>query len=800
MDLSLRWLKDYVDIDVPVKEYCDRMTMSGSKVEGYTDLGAEISRVVVGHVVEIERHPDSDHLFICQVDVGVGEPVQIVTGAQNVNKGDWVPAALDNSTLPGGIKIKKGKLRGVVSNGMLCSLGELGLTLGDFPYAIEDGIFILQKECDCQQLVPGADIKQFIGFDDNVVEFEITPNRPDCLSVVGLARETAATFDLPAKLPEPQIEKETGDINEHLKITVSAPDLCPRYTAKMIKNVKIAPSPLWLRRRLSAAGVRPINNIVDITNFVMLEYGQPMHAFDYSYISGGKIDVRRAGEGEKMFTLDDEERNLDPSMLVIADGEKAVAVAGVMGGQNSMILDTTDTIVFESANFSGVSVRLTSKKLGLRTEASSRFEKGLDPAQTYDAVMRACQLVEMLGAGEVVGGMIDVDNSCKNKTVIKLEPERINAFLGTDIPEADMRKSLTSLYFELDGDDITVPTFRADVETFADIAEEVARIYGYDKIAMTVFRGESSHGQLTDRQRFKRKIDSVMLACGYSEIFTYSFISPKYYDNIALASDDVRRKSVTILNPLGEDTSVMRTTMLPSIMESVARNYNFRNAQAKLYEIGKIYLPDEDASKLPEERKIISVASYGNTDFFAVKGVIEELVAALNVKELEFSAVTDDASFHPGRCAKVTCDGVEVGIIGQVHPLVCNNYGLEGVEVFAAMLDFELIFANKAEEKTYVPLPKYPAVTRDIALICDDEVPVAELAKAIKKGAGQYLENLQLFDVYRGAQVGEGKKSVAYSFALRASDRTLEDSEIENIMNKIMKNLEKDTGAKLRGI
>ncbi len=800
MDLSLRWLKDYVDIDVPVKEYCDRMTMSGSKVEGYTDLGAEISRVVVGHVVEIERHPDSDHLFICQVDVGVGEPVQIVTGAQNVNKGDWVPAALDNSTLPGGIKIKKGKLRGVVSNGMLCSLGELGLTLGDFPYAIEDGIFILQKECDCQQLVPGADIKQFIGFDDNVVEFEITPNRPDCLSVVGLARETAATFDLPAKLPEPQIEKETGDINEHLKITVSAPDLCPRYTAKMIKNVKIAPSPLWLRRRLSAAGVRPINNIVDITNFVMLEYGQPMHAFDYSYISGGKIDVRRAGEGEKMFTLDDEERNLDPSMLVIADGEKAVAVAGVMGGQNSMILDTTDTIVFESANFSGVSVRLTSKKLGLRTEASSRFEKGLDPAQTYDAVMRACQLVEMLGAGEVVGGMIDVDNSCKEKTVIKLEPERINAFLGTDIPEADMRKSLTSLYFELDGDDITVPTFRADVETFADIAEEVARIYGYDKIAMTVFRGESSHGQLTDRQRFKRKIDSVMLACGYSEIFTYSFISPKYYDNIALASDDVRRKSVTILNPLGEDTSVMRTTMLPSIMESVARNYNFRNAQAKLYEIGKIYLPDEDASKLPEERKIISVASYGDTDFFAVKGVIEELVAALNVKELEFSAVTDDASFHPGRCAKVTCDGVEVGIIGQVHPLVCNNYGLDGVEVFAAMLDFELIFANKAEEKTYVPLPKYPAVTRDIALICDDEVPVAELAKAIKKGAGQYLENLQLFDVYRGAQVGEGKKSVAYSFALRASDRTLEDSEIENIMNKIMKNLEKDTGAKLRGI
>ncbi|MBQ3242232.1 MAG: phenylalanine--tRNA ligase subunit beta [Oscillospiraceae bacterium] len=792
MNLSMRWLSDFVKLEgVAPREYSERMSVSGSKVEGWEIEGEEIKNVVVGKILSIEPHPDADKLVVCQLDVGEAEPIQIVTGATNVFPGAIVPVAKDKSVLPGGKEIRKGKLRGVVSNGMLCSLGELGLTAHDFPYAIEDGIFIMQEDCQI-----GQDIRSAIGLDDMTVEFEITSNRPDCLSVIGLARETAVTFGKELKLHEPKVEKETGDINEMLSVTVENPVLCQRYVARMVKNIKIEPSPRWLRERLRASGVRPINNIVDITNYVMLEYGHPMHAFDYKYVKGGKIVVRNAKEGESIMTLDGIERPLSPEMLAICDAEKPSAVAGVMGGEYSGIMDDTNTIVFEAACFNGPSIRTTAKKLGMRTESSARFEKGLDSETCIPAIMRACELVEMLGAGEVIGGMIDVDNSGYKPTEIELNPDWINEFIGIDASRDEMVKILEDIGCKMNGDTIIVPSFRKDLEHKADIAEEIARFYGYDKIPTTSIRG-TAQGALTDYQKFERTATETLLAQGCYQISTYSFISPKYYDKILLPADSELRKSVTILNPLGEDTSVMRTIVIPSMMETLAKNYNNRNASASLFEIANEYIPVE-GQELPNENPVITIGQYGaNCDFFTLKGVVETLLASLSVEDISVEADSTFPYYHPGRCAKLYSGETYLGTIGEIHPAVAENYGI-GTRVYVARLDCNTLFAVRSGDKEYHPLPKFPATTRDLALLCDDDLPVQSIEKAIRAGAGKLLEKTELFDIYKGKQIPEGKKSVAYNITMRSADRTLTDEDVEKAMNKILKNLA-DLGASIRG-
>ena len=792
MNLSMRWLSDFVKLEgVAPREYSERMSVSGSKVEGWEIEGEEIKDVVVGKILSIEPHPDADKLVVCQLDVGEAEPIQIVTGATNVFPGAIVPVAKDKSVLPGGKEIRKGKLRGVVSNGMLCSLGELGLTAHDFPYAIEDGIFIMQEDCQI-----GQDIRSAIGLDDMTVEFEITSNRPDCLSVIGLARETAVTFGKELKLHEPKVEKETGDINEMLSVTVENPVLCQRYVARMVKNIKIEPSPRWLRERLRASGVRPINNIVDITNYVMLEYGHPMHAFDYKYVKGGKIVVRNAKEGESIMTLDGIERPLSPEMLAICDAEKPSAVAGVMGGEYSGIMDDTNTIVFEAACFNGPSIRTTAKKLGMRTESSARFEKGLDSETCIPAIMRACELVEMLGAGEVIGGMIDVDNSGYKPTEIELNPDWINEFIGIDASREEMVKILEDIGCKMNGNTIFVPSFRKDLEHKADIAEEIARFYGYDKIPTTAIRG-TAQGALTDYQKFERTATETLLAQGCYQISTYSFISPKYYDKILLPADSELRKSVTILNPLGEDTSVMRTIVIPSMMETLAKNYNNRNASASLFEIANEYIPVE-GQELPNENPVITIGQYGaNCDFFTLKGVVETLLASLSVEDISVEADSTFPYYHPGRCAKLYSGETYLGTIGEIHPAVAENYGI-GTRVYVARLDCNTLFAVRSGDKEYHPLPKFPATTRDLALLCDDELPVQSIEKAIRAGAGKLLEKTELFDIYKGKQIPEGKNSVAYNITMRSADRTLTDEDVEKAMNKILKNLA-DLGASIRG-
>ncbi|WP_040196045.1 phenylalanine--tRNA ligase subunit beta [Candidatus Soleaferrea massiliensis] len=782
MNLSQRWLSDFVKVDCPPREYAHRLTMSGSKVEGYEIEGEEITNVVVGRILSVEKHPDADKLVVCQVEVGRDEPVQIVTGATNVFAGALVPVALDGSTLPGGVKIKKGKLRGIVSNGMMCSVSELNVTVNDFPGAIEDGILIIDEDC-----TPGEDIRTALGLDDTVVEFEITSNRPDCLSVIGLARETAATFGLPLTLHEPAVKGNEGDIHEMLQVEILNPKLCSRYTAKMVKNIKIEPSPRWLRERLRASGVRPINNIVDITNYVMLEYGQPMHAFDHKYVNGAKINVRNAAEGEKIMTLDGIERTLSPEMLVIADEKAPVAVAGIMGGEFSGIMDDTNTIVFESACFSGSSVRTTAKKLGMRTESSSRFEKGLDPHMTVPAVLRACELVEMLGAGEVVGGIIDIKGEIPEPTKLMLDAGWINRFLGIDISKEEMVKILEKIGFTVEGDVITVPTFRADVEHKADVAEEIARFYGYDKIPVTAIKG-TAEGRLTETQKFERLARETMLSLGAYEINTYSFISPKLYDKAMLPADSQLRNSVVISNPLGEDTSLMRTTTIPSMLDTLSRNYNNRNLEAAMFEIGNRYLPVEGEA-LPDERQQVTIGLYGrDADFFLLKGMVETLLDRLNAKEYDVQPDSGNPTFHPGRCASIYIDGQLVGVMGEVHPLVLQNFEI-GVKAYAAELDLRTLFANRAAEKQYKPLPKYPATTRDLALVCDEDVPVAKLQKAIRQASGKILESIEMFDIYRGKQIPDGKKSIAYKISLRASDRTLTDEETNGAMKKILKAL-----------
>ena len=896
MNLSRKWLNEFVTVDAGDREFAEAMTLSGSKVEITEDLGAEISNVVVGKLLSMERHPDSDHMWVCQVDVGTEEPVQIVTGAWNIHPGDLFPVALHKSTLPGGKKIEKGKLRGVVSNGMFCGLSELGLDERDFPYAavipaallndyhpldkekpsipadiqpgdkvfgtvicgkvldvatvaygiydvklnvggaevgissrcrnlhagdlvayntktesictladlhaqqaefphcIADGIFVLNEE----GLTVGEDIKPVIGMDDHVVEFEITPNRPDCLSVIGLAREAAATFRQELRLHTPEVKGgAAGTLTELLHVETPAADLCPRYTARMVRNVKIAPSPKWMRERLRAMGVRPINNIVDITNYVMLEYGQPMHAFDYRYVQGGKIIVRRAEEGEQLTTLDGKEHTLTRNHLVIADDTRAVGLAGIMGGLNSEIVEDTVDVVFESANFDGTCIRKGALALGMRTEASAKFEKGLDPLNTLPAVERACELVELLGAGEVVDGVIDIVNHSYEPTVITLEPDRINGLLGTDVDKDEMVRILEKLDFTVDGDRVTVPSWRGDVKEMADLAEEVARFHGYNQIPCTLMRGQTTQGGYSKTQQLEQRLGALCRACGYDEIITYSFISPTYYDKIRWAADDARRQSFKILNPLGEDTSIMRTTTLPSMLEILTRNWNYRNKSAKLYELGRIYLPGGEDG-LAKEPKILSMGAYGeDMDFFAMKGVIEEILDDIRAENVHYETCSDNPSYHPGRCATVWVGDTYVGVFGQIHPLTADNYGVDG-ELYCAELRFDALFGAMGADPEYVPLPKFPSISRDIAVVCGKEITVGKLEAAIRKGAKGLLKEVTLFDVYAGPGVPEGKKSVAFNLMLRADDRSLTGEEADEDLQSILKTLETDCGAVLR--
>ena len=802
MKLPLSWLKDYTNIDgVTPKEYDARLTMSGSKVEEVYYLGAEIDNVVTGKILSVVDHPDSDHLKICQLDVGQGEPVQIVTGAPNVTPdsvGEVCPVCLHKSTLPGGVKITKGKLRGVPSNGMMCSFQELGLSHGCVPYACENGILFLPEGTPV-----GEDIKKVLGLDDWVADFEITSNRPDCLSVIGLARETAATFDRPFAVKTPVVHGCGGDIRTQMSVEVRDPDLCPRYTARLVKNIKIEPSPAWMRERLHACGVRPINNIVDITNYVMLEYGQPMHAFDYTCLSDGKIVVRRARNGESIQTLDGVDHDLTDSMLAICDNDKPVAVAGVMGGANSEIEEDTRTVVFESACFHGATVRVTAKALGMRTEASGRFEKGLDPRMTLDAVNRACELVEQLGAGEVVDGVIDVDHSDPAPVRLPFEPEQMNGLLGLNLSAAEQQACLEKLGFAVENGEVIVPSFRTDIARMCDLAEEVARMYGYDKIPTTLYAGEMVQGEFTPKQQAERAASLICREAGFDEAMTHSFISPKFYDIIGWAENDPRRISTTILNPLGEDFSIMRTTVLPSMLDSLAHNHAHRNPTASLFEMGTVYLPvirdgKADPDVLPCEQKVLTLGTYGRLSFFQFKGVIEALCRELNIKGLQFAPQKNNPSYHPGRCADVLAGGEVIGVFGAIHPTVAARYGLSG-EVLTAELQFEKLFAAIETEKLYHPLPKFPASTRDIAVLVDDSVPAAAMQAAIEQAAGAILENVKLFDVYKGKGIPEGKKSVAYSLSMRAADRTLTDEECDKAMKNALAALESSFGAVLRG-
>ena len=896
MDLSRKWLNEFVDLplsEVDDHSFAEAMSISGSKVEVTEDLSVKIKNVVVGRIVKLDKHPNSDHMLVAMVDVGEGEPRQICTGAWNVHVGDLVPTALHNALLPNGTKIMKGKLRGVKSDGMLCSLRELGCTTHDFPYAIikpaallndyhpldpdkpsisadikagdrifgkvvaalvvdvapagvnlwdvalslgesdveavfdcqnlhagdmvaydtaknriltpedlrakpeefpnciTDGILILHEDCK-----PGDDMRVLLGMDDHVVEFEITPNRPDCLCMIGLAREAAVTFNKPLKLHEPVVKAEAGgDINDYAKIVIEDP-LCVRYTARMVKNVKIAPSPAWMRERIRNAGMRPINNIVDITNYVMLEYGQPMHAFDFSCVKDGEIRIRRARAGESITTLDGNERALTENMLCICDVEKPVAVAGVMGGANSEIVGDTAMVLFESANFSGPSVRRTATALGMRTDASSRFEKGLDIENTPRALERACELVELLGAGEVVPGVIDAVAGEIRTASVRFEPERINALLGTEISADAMKKILLDLGFSFDGETILVPSWRGDVEHYSDIAEEVARFYGYNEIPTRFTGTVSTCGGFSPEQNCERRVGEICRSLGLDEIITYSFISPSYYDKIRLPADSPLRDSLKILNPLGEDTSIMRTTILPSMLEILTRNYNFRNKEAFLYEIGRVYFKRPDG--LADEPRIVSLGAYGEgMDFFTLKGWVEELLGTLCEGELRFAAQRDNPSYHPGRCAEVLLDGEKVGVLGQIHPAVGENYGVEA-PLYCAELSFDAILKHRAPLPVYKPLPRFPSVSRDIAVVCRKEIPAGEMLDCIRENGGEYLCDSSVFDVFTGGRIAPGFKSVAFSLTMRAEDQTLTDEHAEETVGRVLAALRDRFGAEIR--
>ena len=803
MNLSMKWLADYTDVsDITIKEYCDRMTMSGSKVEGYEELGSDISGVVCGRILKIDRHPNAERLVICKVDVGAAEPLQIITAATNVFEGALVPVAVDGAHLPGDVKIKRGKLRGELSEGMFCSIAELGLTLHDMPGAIEDGILIL-GDVGLGDIPLGADIVKELGLRDIVVEFEITSNRPDCLSVLGLARETAVTFGRPLDLPpikKPAPCPDGDSIDNYLSVDVRNTEKCYRYSARVVKNVKIGPSPLWLRMKLRASGVRPINNIVDITNFVMLEYGQPMHAFDYRCLDGSKIVVRSAQDGEEFVSLDSIPHKLDSSMLVIADEKKAVALAGVMGGENSEITDSTATVVFESATFHPGSVRVTAKKLGMRTESSSRFEKGLDSENTMPALDRACEMVELLGAGEIVNGTIDVYPTPKEKVTLPLDADVINAFLGVNLTQEYMAETMKKLDFEVSDDlkTITVPSFRDDVRCMNDIAEEILRMYGYDEIQATLSSSATpTLGARTERQNFDNSLHDTLVGMGMNEIETFSFISPSWYDKIRLAADDPRRNCVVISNPLGEDTSVMRTTTLPSMLKVLGDNYNVKNRDVKLFEMSKVYLPTE-ADKLPDEpaRLTLGMLTPSNDAFYKMKGYIEAVLALAGTAEPAFRSCATEPTFHPGRCAEVYVGDVKIGVFGEAHPAVSAAYGIEG-GVYLAEIATDALYDCRRQAIVYHQIPKHPAIERDFSFVADEAVEAASVASVIK-AANSLVSSVSLFDIYRGPQIGAGRKSMSYAVMLRAADRTLTDTEADEAVSKILGALEEKLGIKLR--
>ncbi len=818
MNLSMKWLGDYVKADMPIKDFCHALTMSGSKVECYEKEGSNISNVVVGKILSKGPHENADALFVCQVDIGAEAPIQIVTNAKNVKEGDMVPVALDGAVLPEG-KIKKCKMRGVESFGMFCGLDTLGLTAHDFPYADPEGVFVIEEDCKL-----GEDIHTAIGLDDTSVEFEITSNRPDCLSVIGLARETAATYGTELKVKAPEFKGVDGDINSMLKVDIHNTEKCQRYCAGIVKNVKIGPSPRWMRERLRASGVRPINNFVDITNYVMLEYGQPMHAFDLRYVEGAHINVRNAKNGEKIMTLDGVERELTDDMLVIADEKKPVAVAGIMGGEYSGIMDDTTTVVFESAYFEPTQVRRTSKALKLKSDASSRYEKGVDRLISMTCLKRAFELVEELGAGEVLNTVIDCDYTDKTPAAVDFSADWINNFLGTDISEADMIKYLERLEFKVENGKVIAPSFRIDIGCKADVAEEVARIYGYNNIPSTDFRGVA-RAEFTEEQKFARTLRNAAVSLGGYEIATYSFVSPKYFDKIKLPADSKLRNVVKIVNPLGEDTSVMRTSTIPSMLDVLSFNYNNRNDKACLFEIAKEYLPAQEAKpfingdtlansgnkkhqykySLPDEPQRLTIGMYGgDADFYTLKGMVEQLLAELKIDDVEYVRAGDCDVFdekyalHPGRSAVIIRNGAHLGIMGEVHPDVQETYEI-GVKTYIAKLNIPELMEAAADKITYQPLPKFPATTRDLSLLVDEDMPVAELEKAIKGAVGKILEKVTLFDVYRSDDMKKnGKKSIAYSISMRSHEGTLTDEQADGAMKRVLKALSA-IGAELRG-
>ena len=796
MNTSMSWIKMYVpDLDVTAQEYTDAMTLSGTKVEGYEKLDADLDKIVIGQIMKIERHPDADKLIVCQVDIGT-ETVQIVTGAPNVKEGDKVPVVLDGGRVagshdgkktPGGVLIKKGQLRGVESCGMMCSIEELGSTREMYPEAPEYGIYIFPEDAEVGQSAVKA-----LGLDDVVFEYEITSNRVDCYGVIGIAREAAATF---GKKFCPPVVKTTGngeDASDYIKVTVKDPDLCPRYTARVVKNVKIGPSPKWMQRCLAANGIRPINNLVDITNYVMEEYGQPMHAYDLDTIEGREIIVRRAEAGEKFVTLDGQERTMDENVLMICDGKKAVGIGGIMGGENSMITDQVKTVLFEAACFNGTNIRLSSKRIGLRTDASGKFEKGLDPNNAEAAINRACQLMEELGAGEVVGGMVDVCSETREPSRVPFEPERINAILGTDLTVDEMLGYLArvELAYDEKTNEIVAPTFRQDIHCTADVAEEVARFYGYDKIPTTLPNGEATTGKLPFKLRIEQVARDIAEYCGFSEGMTYSFESPKVFDKLRIPADSDLRKVITISNPLGEDYSIMRTTTLNGMLTSLATNYNRRNKNVRLYEIGKVYLPKSlPLTELPDERVHFTLGMYGDGDFFDMKGVCEEFFEKAGMKKkVHYTPDSGKPWLHPGRQANIIYEGSVVGYLGEVHPLVADAYGI-GEKTYIAVIDILDILKYAGFDHKYTGIAKYPAVTRDLSMVVPKSVLAGDIEKMLEQRGGKILESYQLFDVYEGSQIKEGYKSMAYSIVFRDHDRTLEEADITAVMKKILNGL-----------
>ena len=792
MKVPVKWLKDYVDVNIDVKELGDALTMTGSKVEEIITAGDEIQNVVTGKIIKIEPHPDADKLVVCQLDIGKKELLQIVTGASNMKENDIVPVALHGSSLPGGLKIKKGKLRGVASFGMMCSEEELGIAT-DEPVL---GLMILPEDTPI-----GADTKTVLGLDNPVLDFEITSNRPDCLSIVGMARETAAALGSKYNMPETSFTVSNDkNVSDFVKVEVKDP-LCRRYMARAVTDVKIEPSPQWMQERLIDAGVRPINNIVDITNFVMLELGQPMHAFDRREITSGKIVIERASQGEKFTTLDEIERELNRDVLCIKDDNKIIGIAGLMGGLDSEIKDDTKEVIFESANFDGTNIRVSAQKLGLRTEASSRFEKDLDPNMAQIAIDRACHLVEKLQAGKVVEGTIDVYEQPVKEKILSVDSLWVNRFLGTDMSAEDMKKYLDSLelYTTINGNilEITVPTFRTDINIKEDIAEEIVRIYGYDKLPSTIINSASEKGGKTQKQHMDDMVLNAMLASGLSQSISYAFISPKAFDKINLPADSELRNTVKIKNPLGEDYSVMRTTTIPSIMESLGRNYARNNEIARLFEIGKVYIPLQDESLLPEERNILTAGMYGECDYFHLKGIVENLLEVLGVEKYSFVRESDNPVFHPGKTAALMIKNEKVGVLGEVHPDVADKFGLD-LPAYVAELNLDILYTKANINKKYKPLPKYPAVTRDVALLVEDSILVQEIQDIIIKQGGSMVEAVKLFDIYKGEQIPEGKKSIAYAIVYRQENKTLTDNEVNKVHNKILKTLEYRLGAQLR--